>query len=69
MMDLIVSMAWVLALTAASRAILRWRIISTELLPDFGSAAAWPARTARAAASASSMSSLPLRLRALRSAD
>jgi hypothetical protein len=48
-MDLIVCIAWVLALTAASRAILRWRIISTELVPAFGSAVAWPARTAGAA--------------------
>ena len=67
MMDLSVCIAWVFALTAASRAILRCRIISTVLVPVFGSAAAWPERTARAAASASSMSVLPFRRRVLRS--
>src|SRR5829696_1977723 len=67
MMALSVSMAWVLALTAASRAIFKWRIISTEPVPDFGSAVACPPSTARAAASASSGSSLPRWRRALRS--
>ena len=40
MMALSVCMAWVLAFTAASRASFRWRIISTELVPDFGRAVA-----------------------------
>jgi len=35
-------------LTAVSRATLIWRIISTALVPDFGSALACPLSTARA---------------------
>ena len=54
-----VCMAWVRALTAVSRATLRWRIISTTLSPDFGEAVAWPLSTARAALSASTVSLLP----------
>ena len=39
MRALSVCMACVLALTAVLRAILKWRIISTVPVPDFG----WPA--------------------------
>src|SRR5918994_913590 len=49
MIALSVSMAWVRALTAVSRATLRWRIISARLVPALGRAAAWPPSTARAA--------------------
>ena len=52
-----VCMAWVRPLTAVSRATLKWRIISTVLVLDFGQA--WPPNTARAALSASSGSLLP----------
>ena len=54
-----VCMACVLALTAVPRATLRWRIISTALVPDFGRAVAWPPSTARAALSASTVSLFP----------
>jgi hypothetical protein len=60
MMALSVSIAWLRDLTAVPRAISRWRIISTVLVPAFGSAVAWPASTLRAALSASSVSALPL---------
>src|SRR3954462_10755346 len=40
MIVLRVTIAWVRLLTAVSRATLRWRIISTELVPDFGAALA-----------------------------
>ena len=43
MMAFSVTMAWVRALTAVSRATLSWRIISTVPVPDFGRAVAWPA--------------------------
>ena len=65
-MALSVCMAWLPAFTAVSRATLRWRIISTALVPDFGNAQAWPARTLRAALSASSASSLPFGWRSWR---
>jgi hypothetical protein len=45
------SIAWVRAFTAVSRAALRWRIIYTRPVPDFGTAVACPASTARAALS------------------
>src|SRR4051812_38223 len=62
-----VTMAWVRPLTAVSRATLRWRIISTVPVPDFGRAVACPPSTARAALSASSGSLLPFRRRSCRS--
>ena len=61
-----VCMACVLALTAVSRATLRWRIISTALVPDFGRVVAWPPSTARAAPSASIVSLSPFRCRSWR---
>ena len=54
-------------LRAVSRATLVWRIISTRPSADFGIVVAVPARTARAAASASAVSDLPLARRLRRS--
>lgn len=67
MRALSVTMAWVRDLTAVSRAILVWRIISTVPSALFGVAVAVPARTARAAFSASIGSDLPRWRRTLRS--
>jgi hypothetical protein len=53
-----------IAVTLATR---RHRTISTAWLPVLGMAIAWPASTARAAASASTGSDLPCRRRAERS--
>ena len=51
--------AEVRALTAVRRATLRWRIISTAPSAVFGIAVDWPARTDRAAVSASHGVGLP----------
>ena len=59
--------AWVRALTAESLALLSIRIISVSPSPDLGVALATPARTARAAISASVGSLLPFRYRVDRS--
>src|SRR4051812_24437549 len=60
MMAFSASMAWVRALTAVSRAILRCRIISTSPVPALGKAVACPPSTARAALSASRWSRLAM---------
>jgi hypothetical protein len=59
--------AWLRALTAEERATRSERSISTLAVPALGIAVASPACTARAAASASTGSDLPLRRRAARS--
>ena len=59
--------AEVRALTAVSRAIFSWRIISTAPSAVFGTAVDWPASTERAASSASRVSDLPFARRARRS--
>jgi hypothetical protein len=61
-----VTIAWVRAFSAVSRAIFKCRTISTSPFPDLGDVLASPARTARAAASASIVSLLPYRRRSLR---
>src|SRR4051794_22113349 len=60
-------MACVRAFMAEVRAIFRQRMASTGPSADFGAAVASPAWTERAAASASTVSDLPLCRRALRS--
>jgi hypothetical protein len=60
-------MVWVRARIAVCRATRSERIISTCPVPALGATVAWPACTARAAASASSGSDLPRRRRAWRS--
>ena len=62
-----VIIAAVRALTAVRRATLRWRIISTAPSAVFGMAVDWPARTARAAISASTVSDFPAIRRVRRS--
>ena len=61
-----VIIAEVRALTAVRRATLRWRIISTAPSAVFGIAVDWPARTDRAAVSASTVSDLPAAIRRVR---
>ena len=62
-----VIIAEVRALTAVQRATLRWRIISTAPSAVFGMAVDWPARTDRAAVSASTVSDFPAIRRVRRS--
>jgi hypothetical protein len=64
---LVALIAWVRARIAVARATRSERIISTCPVPALGATVAWPACTARAAASASSGSDLPRRRRAARS--
>ena len=67
MICLRLTIAAVRALTARSLATLTWRIISTAPSAVLGIAVAWPAKTARAAFSASMVSDLPRSRRSRRS--